>query len=123
VTDGKVSTTDAEAAPRCKGGIATLGYHDHSVVDGGKARIILAALVTPADVPDNQALIDLLDRVRFRSHLHGARVIADGLDAPGEHLRALAEPGITASLPVVDHEQSPPFFRHKDCTYDPQSDT
>jgi hypothetical protein len=27
-----------------------LGYHDHYVVDGGKARIILAALVTPADV-------------------------------------------------------------------------
>ena len=28
-------------------GGAALGYHDHYVVDGGKARIILAALVTP----------------------------------------------------------------------------
>jgi hypothetical protein len=29
-------------------GKARLGYHDHYVVDGGKRRIILAALVTPA---------------------------------------------------------------------------
>jgi hypothetical protein len=28
-----------------------LGYHDHYVVDGGKRRIILAALVTPAGDP------------------------------------------------------------------------
>lgn len=27
-----------------------MGYHDHYVVDGGKARIILHMLVTPADV-------------------------------------------------------------------------
>ncbi len=30
--------------------IENMGYHDHYVVDGGKARIILHMLVTPADV-------------------------------------------------------------------------
>jgi hypothetical protein len=36
-------------------GIGTsLGYQDHNVVDGGNARIILAALVTSADVLGNE---------------------------------------------------------------------
>jgi hypothetical protein len=46
-TDFQVSPTDPDATPmQTKHGTA-LGYHDHYVVDGGKARIILAALVTP----------------------------------------------------------------------------
>jgi hypothetical protein len=40
------------------------------VVDGGKARIMLTALVTPADVPDNQPALDLLWPTRFRWKLH-----------------------------------------------------
>jgi len=35
-------------------------------VDGEKARIILAALVTPSEVMENQPVLDLLWRVRFR---------------------------------------------------------
>jgi hypothetical protein len=34
-------------------GAIRLGYHDHYVVDGGKARVILAALVTPTDVMES----------------------------------------------------------------------
>ena len=49
-----------------------LGYHDHYVVDGGKARIILAALVTPADVMENVPMRDLLWRVCFRRKLLAA---------------------------------------------------
>ena len=49
-----------------KGGGNQLGYHTHYVVDGGKARIILAALVTPSEVMENQPVLDLLWRVRFR---------------------------------------------------------
>jgi transposase len=77
ITDFRVSTTDQDATPLGKGHEGRLGDHDHDVVDGGKARIILAALVTPADVQDNQVMIDLLDRVRFRSHLHVRRAVAD----------------------------------------------
>ena len=124
ITDRKVSTTDADAAPMSKGGgIATLGYHDHYVVDGGKARIILAALVTPADVQDNQVMIDVLDRVRFRSHLHVRRAVADSKYATGENLRGLAERQITAYMPLVDYEQSSPFFRHADFSYDGTTDS
>jgi hypothetical protein len=49
VTDEKVSLTDPDAAPmRAQGGgSAGLGYQDHYVVDGGKARILLSALVSP----------------------------------------------------------------------------
>jgi transposase len=59
-TDFRVSRTDPDATPmRTKNG-TSLGYHDHYVVDGGKARIILAALITPADVMENVPLRDLL---------------------------------------------------------------
>ena len=77
ITDVRVSTSDPDATPLGAGDDGRLGYHDHDVVDGGKARIILAALVTPADVQDNQAMLDLLDRVRFRYHLHVRRAVAD----------------------------------------------
>jgi hypothetical protein len=122
ITDFRVSTTDPGAAPMSKGGETTLGYHDHYVVDGGKARIILAALVTPADVQDNQAMLDLLDRVRFRSHLHPRRVVADAKYGTGENLRGLAERGITAYMPLAEYDRSSPFFRQQDFTYDPEAD-
>jgi len=38
--------------------------------------IIVGVLVTPADVQDNQAFLDLLERARFRFHLHVKRVQA-----------------------------------------------
>jgi hypothetical protein len=50
-SDFWVSTTDSDATPMGTAGKARLGYHDHYVVDGGKRRIILAALVTPAGDP------------------------------------------------------------------------
>jgi hypothetical protein len=49
-TDFRISPTDPDASPMRTGAGTALGYHDHYVVDGDKRRIILAALVTPADV-------------------------------------------------------------------------
>jgi hypothetical protein len=65
-SDFRVSPTDPDASPMGDWGAIRLGYHDHSVVNGGKRRIILAALVTPADVMESQAMRDLLWRVYFR---------------------------------------------------------
>jgi hypothetical protein len=49
IADYQVSTTDPDATiMRSKGGV-DLGYHTHYVVDGGRARIIVAALVTPSE--------------------------------------------------------------------------
>ena len=49
MADFWVSTTDPDATMmNGKTGGSKLGYHTHYVVDGGKARIILAVLVTPS---------------------------------------------------------------------------
>ena len=65
-SDFRVSPTDSDASPMWDWGAIRLGYHDHYVVDGGKRRLIQAALVTPADVMESQAMRDLLWRVCFR---------------------------------------------------------
>jgi transposase len=122
-TDFLVSTTDPDAAPMSKGGESKLGYHDHYAVDGGKARIIVGVLVTPADVQDNQAFLDVLDRARFRFRLPVKRAIADSKYATGENLWELAQRGITAYMPLVEYRQSSPFFRQQDFTYDPERDS
>jgi transposase len=78
-TDALVSPTDPDATPmsRFSGDIAKLGYHDHYVVDGGRARIILAALVTPASIMDNTPMLDLVRWVRFRWRAHPAIAVGD----------------------------------------------
>ena len=68
-SDFRVSTTDPHATPMRTGTGTRLGYHDHDVVDGGKRRIILAALVRPADVMKNVPMRDLLWRVCFRRRI------------------------------------------------------
>jgi transposase len=66
-SDFEASATDPDAALMAlkKGGLH-FGYHDHYAVDGGKARIILEILVTPADVMENQPFLDMLWRACFR---------------------------------------------------------
>lgn len=54
-------------------GRAVLGYQNHDLVDGGKARIILHSLVTPGDVAENQVLLDQLRRTLFRRKLRPGR--------------------------------------------------
>jgi hypothetical protein len=78
IADLWVSTTDPDATlMRKKGGGVHLGYHTHYMVDGGKARIILQALVTPSEVQDNQPMLDLLWRVCLRWHLRPRQVTGD----------------------------------------------
>jgi transposase len=59
ITDDQVSPIDPDAAPMqpSGGGSAVMGYHDHYVVDGGKALIILSALITPASITDNTPIL------------------------------------------------------------------
>jgi transposase len=117
-SDLKVSTTDPDAAPMRKRGEATrLGYHDHYVVDGGKARVILAALVTPADVMENQAMLDLLWWVRFRWQLHPKRAIGDTTYGTIDTIRALEDAGIRAYVPLPDWDKRTPFYGLAHFTY------
>src|SRR5215467_4794495 len=76
--DSRLCPTDPDATPLyAQFGHSRLGYHVHYVVDGGKARVILAALVTPASIMDNTPMLDLERWVRFRWHLHPAIAVGD----------------------------------------------
>lgn len=122
ITDYRVSTTDPDATPMNVHGESRLGYHDHYVVDGGKARIILQAFVTPADVMENQPMLDLLRRVQFRFHLHPRRAIGDTTYGTVENLVALEAAGVHAYMPLMDVEHRTPFYGPARFTYDAERD-
>jgi len=123
ISDRMVSTTDPDAvAMKASGQKAALGYHDHYVIDGGKARIILHALVTPADVMENQPMLDLLRRVIFRWRVHPQRVIADTTYGTAENIHAIEESGIRAYTPLPDWEQRTPYYGASHFTYDAERD-
>jgi transposase len=122
LTDLRVSTTDPDAAPMKVGGQAALGYQDHYVVDGGKARIIVHALVTPADVMENTPMLDLLRRVRFRWKLRPKRAVGDTAYGTGENLAGLAADGIRAYVPLPEWGKASPFFSQRDFRYDAEQD-
>jgi transposase len=122
--DYQISTTDADATPlRPQGGRARLGYHDHYVVDGGKARIILTALVTPAEVADNQPAIDLLWRTRFRWKLHPRQVTGDSKYGTVENIVALEDQHVRAYVPLSAAGTKPGLFRDTDFVYQSDTDT
>jgi hypothetical protein len=101
-SDFRVSPTDPGASPMWDWGAIRLGYHDHYVVDGGKRRITLAALVTPADVMESQAMQDLLWRVCFRRKIWPHLVTGDAKYGTTENIVALEDVGIRAYVPLTD---------------------
>jgi transposase len=122
-SDFWVSTTDPDASPMWTAGKARLGYHNHYVVDGGKARIILAALVTPANVMENQPMLDLLWRVRFRRKLHPRQATGDTTYGTVENIVALEDAGIRAYVPLPDMNYRRPFYGQDEFMYEVAQDT
>ena len=121
--DFRVSTTDPDATPMPTGGRATrLGYQDHYVVDGGKARIILTALVTPAEVQENQPALDLLWRTRFRWKLRPRQVTGDTKYGTVENIVAIEEQRIRAYVPLSAVGQRAGMFGEQDFRYDAAAD-
>jgi hypothetical protein len=119
----RVSTTDPDATPMRTGSRTTLGYHDHYVVDGGKRRIIRAALVTPADVMENVPMGDLLWRVCFRRKIWPHHVTGDTTYGTVENIVAIEDAGIRAYVPLPDlGSRRPPFFAQTEFTYDAERD-
>jgi transposase len=118
-----ISTTDPDATPMRTGARTVLGYHDHYVVDGGKSRIILAALVTPADVMENVPMRDLLWRVRFRRKLWPHHVTGDTTYGTVENIVGVEDAGIRAYVPLPDWgSRRPAFFGQDDFGYDAERD-
>jgi IS5 family transposase len=123
-TDFQVSTTDPDASPLRPSTIgARLGYHDHYVVDGGKARIILTVLVTPAEVQDNQPAIDLLWRTQFRWKLLPRQVTGDTKYGTVENIVAIEDQRLRAFLPLSAAGQRAEFFGEQDFRYDATVDS
>lgn len=95
-TDEQVNPVDPDASPMrpSGGGSAILGYRDHYVVDGGKARIILSALVTPASIMDNTPMLDLVDWVKSRWQLDTKLAVGDAKYGAVQNIVGLEEAGI-----------------------------
>jgi len=122
-SDYVVSTTDPDATPmRRKGGGAHLGYHTHTLVDGGKARIIMATLVTPSEVMENQPMLDLLWHVCFRWQLHPRQVTGDTTYGTVDNIKAIEDAGMRAYVPLPDWDKRTPFFGQDAFTYDADRD-
>jgi hypothetical protein len=121
-TDFRVSPTDPDASPMWTGSGTALGYHDHYVVDGGKARIVLAALVTPADVMENVPLRDLLWRVCFRRKLRPRQVTGDTTYGTVENVVAIEDEGIRAYVPLPDFDRRTPYYGQAHFAYEAEHD-
>jgi len=121
--DFRISTTDPDATPmRLKGGGIHLGYHTHYVVDGGKRRIILAVLVTPGEVMDNQPMLDLLWHVYFRWRVRPRQVTGDTKYGTIENIKAIEDTHIRAYVPLPDWEHMTPFYGPSKFSYDAEHD-
>jgi transposase len=121
--DFRISTTDPDATPmRLKGGGTHLGYQTHYVVDGGKRRIIAGVLVAPGEVMENQPMLDLLWRVRFRWKLRPRQVTGDTKYGTVENIRAVEDMGVRAYVPLPDWEQKSAYFGASHFIYDAEHD-
>ena len=120
MSDGVVSRTDPDATHTGRARTTSrLGYNAHYVVDGGRARVILSALVVPADVKDNLPMLDLLWRTCFRWGLRPHHVTGDSIYGSLENIKAVEDAGIRAFVPVRDWTHNAPgSFSKKDFRYE-----
>jgi transposase len=120
--DFLASTTDPDSSPMkrrdSKG--SHLGYYNHYVVDGGKSRIILNALVTPFEVTENAPMLDLLWRTSFRWKLHPKQVTGDTAYGTTENIAAVEQAGIRAYMPLTGAGKARPYFSKEEFVYDPK---
>ena len=122
LADLQVSTTDPDATLMLTKNGVDLGYHTHYVVDGGKSRIILNVLVTPAEVMDNQPMLDLLWRTRFRWKLWPRQVTGDKKYGTEDNLVAIEGQGIRAYIPIPDMDHRTQFFSVDQFRYEAERD-
>jgi transposase len=123
ISDTRASKTDPDATPMTWAGSGRkLGYQAHYVVDGGKARVILNALVAPAEVTENRPMLDLLWRTCFRWRLRTHHVTADGKYGTLENIAALEEAGIRAYVALHESGSKPGSFPKGDFRYDSERD-
>jgi len=124
LADYRVNQTDPDATPLRSSGEDKphCGYHMHYVVDGGKARVILAVLVTPATITDNMPMLDLARWVRFRWKVHPRIAVGDTKYGTIANIAELEQEGIRAYLPMRDYANDTPFYPPEQFRYDAEHD-
>ena len=125
LADLRTSATDPDATPmqrKKKKGASNLGYLTHYVVDGGKARVILDVLVTPAEVTENLPMLELLFRSRFRWRLRPRSVTGDAAYGTVENVAAVEKAGIRAYMALPKHDERGPLFGKSEFVYDAEKD-
>lgn len=121
-TDYWVCPTDPDASPFFGQKSGGLGYHLHYVVDGGKARTILAVLVTPASIMDNTPMLDLARWVRFRWHLQPDIAVGDTKYGTVVNIVGLEQDGIHAYVATTDHSKRTKVYPIDRFRYDAEAD-
>jgi hypothetical protein len=104
---------DSSAMKRRESKGSHLGYYDHYVLDGGKARIILNALVTLFEVTENQPMLDLLWRTSFRWKISPRQVTGDTAYGATENIAAVERAGIRAYVPLTGAGKARPTSAKK----------
>lgn len=104
------------------GGSAVLGYRDHYIVDGGKSRIILSAMVAPASIMDNTPLLDMLDWTCSRWELKPKIAVGDAKYGTEPNIVGLENRGIKAYLPIPDLTQRNDYYSPELFQYDAEND-
>ena len=94
----------------------------HYVVDGDKARIILATLVAPAEVPEDRPALDLFWHARFRWRLWPRQATGDKAYGTLDLIRTLEDQGLRAYIPLPDFESRTKHFGKLRFSYDPTRD-
>jgi transposase len=124
IADYRVSTTDSDATlMHTKRQRLHLGYHTHYVVDGGKKRIILNVLVTPAEVMENQPMLDLLWRTQFRWKVRPKQVTGDTTYGTLDIIQAVEDAHIHAYMPLAEAGDSNPLLGIEQFLYDAETDS
>jgi hypothetical protein len=124
LTDREVCPTDPDASPMqpSGGGRSVVGYSDHYIVDGGKQRIILHALMTPASIMDNTPLLDLVRWVCFRWQLKPKQATGDTKYGTIPNIVGLEQMDIQAYVPTPDLSNRAKFCPSERFQYDGEHD-
>ena len=82
----------------------------------------LSALVTPFEVTDNQPMLDLLWRARFRWKLWPRQATGDKKYGTEENIVGIESQHIRAYIPLPDHDHRTEFFSADRFRYEAERD-
>jgi len=121
-TDGKVSTSDPEAAWASKGGPIHLSYYDNYLIDNASA-IIVDVEATPARTSQEiVAARRMLERVELTFGVAPTTLSADKSYGTGPFLAWLIDRNITPHVPVLDRtHQTNGRYTRDDFVFEPDA--